>query len=79
MLLIIMTKNIQSYFDEFVSLVKSNGIAFDETYFTRLRAIDPGYFLTKGKLEEIVDLVQKHDIEEVIISEPLKPPARTNI
>ena len=74
-----MTKNIQSYFDEFVSLVKSNGIAFDETYFTRLRTIDPGYFLTKGKVEEIVDIVQKHNIEEVIVSEPLSPQQERNL
>ena len=74
-----MTKNIQSYYDEFVNLVKSNGIAYDETYFTRLRAIDPGYFLTKGKVEELVDLVEKHNIEEVIISEPLNPQQERNL
>ena len=74
-----MTKNIQSYYDEFVSLVKSNGIEFDETYFTRLRTIDPGFFLTKGKIEELIELVKKHDIEEVIISEPLNPQQERNI
>ena len=74
-----MTKNIQSYYDEFVSLVKSNGIEFDETYFTRLRAIDAGYFLTKGKVEELIDLVTKLGIEEVIISEPLSPQQERNL
>ncbi len=74
-----MTKNIQSYYDEFVSLVKSNGIEFDESYFTRLRAVDPGYYLTKGKVEELIDLVQKHGIEEVIISEPLNPQQERNL
>lgn len=74
-----MTKNIQSYYDEFVSLVKSNGIEFDETYFTRLRSIDPAYFLTKGKVEELVELVKKHNIEEVIFSEPLSPQQERNL
>ncbi len=73
------TKNIQSYFDEFISLVKSNGILFDETYFTRLRAIDPGYYLTKGKVEEVLKIIQDHHIEEVIISEPLNPQQERNL
>lgn len=74
-----LTKNIQSYFDEFVNLVKSNGIEFDDTHFTRIRSIDPGYFLTKGKVEEVVELVNKHDIEEVIVSEPLSPQQERNL
>lgn len=73
------TKNIQSYYDEFVSLVQSNGIAFDETYFTRIRTIDPGYLLTKGKVEELLELTKKHEIEEVIISEPLSPQQERNL
>ncbi len=73
------TKNIQSYFDEFVNLVKSDGIEFDETYFTRLRTIDAGFFLSKGKVEEILDVVRKKSIEEVIVSEPLSPQQERNL
>ena len=72
-------KNIQSYYDEFINLVKSNGIEYDEVYFAKLRGIDPGYFLSKGKLEELIDLVKKHDIEEVIFSEPLSPQQERNL
>ncbi len=73
------TKNIQSYFEEFKNLVASNGIIYDEVYETRIRGIDPAYFLTKGKLEEVLDLVTKHQIEEVIISEPLSPQQERNL
>ena len=45
----------------------------------KLRGIDPGYFLSKGKLEELIDLVKKHDIEEVIFSEPLSPQQERNL
>ena len=71
--------NIQSYFDEFVNLVKSNGIPFDDTYFTRLRVIDPGFFISKGKLEDIMKIVEEKQIEEVIFSEPLSPQQERNL
>ena len=73
------TKNIQSYFDEFKNLVESNGIEFDDIHLIRLRSIDPAYFLTKGKLEELIDLVKKHDSEEIIFSEPLSPQQERNL
>ncbi len=72
-------KNMQSYFDEFVNLVASNGIVYDELYLTRIRTIDPAYFLTKGKLEELSDLCHDHEIEEVIFSEPLTPMQERNL
>ncbi len=74
-----LTKNIQSYYDEFVNLVKSNGIPYESTYFTRLRTMDAGYFLSKGKLEEIATICEKEKIEEVIFSEPLSPQQERNL
>jgi GTPase len=73
------TKNIQSYYEEFLNLVKSNGITYDEVYFTKLRSIDPGFFLTTGKLDEVHNLVKKHEIEEIIFSEPLSPQQERNL
>lgn len=73
------TKNIQSYFDEFINLVRSNDIEYDESHFTRIRAIDPAYFLTKGKLEDVIALCEDHDIEEVIFSEPLTSQQERNL
>lgn len=72
-------KNIQSYFDEFVNLIASNGIKYDELYLTRIRTIDPAYFVTKGKLEEIIDLCKDLEIEEVIFSEPLTSQQERNL
>lgn len=65
------TVNIDSYFQEFLSLVRTNQIEYDQSLFIKLREIDPGYFLTKGKLQEIKEVVDKHEIKELILSEPL--------
>lgn len=73
------TKNIESYFEEFVSLAKSNKLVYDEVMFIKLREIDPATFLTKGKLEEVVKLCKEKNIDEVIISEPLTPMQERNL
>lgn len=73
------TKNIQSYYEEFINLVRSNGIKYDQVYFTKIRNIDPGYFISAGKLDEIAKLCKEHNIEEVIISEPLSPRQEQNL
>lgn len=73
------TKNIESYYEEFINLVKSNGIEYDLTYFTKIRTIDPGYFLTEGKLNELIDMCKENKVEEVIFSEPLSPQQERNI
>lgn len=71
--------NIDSYFQEFLNLVKTNGTEYDEAVFIKLREIDPGYFLTKGKLQEVKELVEKHGIKDVIISEPLTVQQERNL
>jgi len=73
------TKNIQSYYDEFVHLVKSNNIEYEEAIFFKLREIDSGHLLTKGKLEEVREICEKNEIQEVIISEPLTPRQERNL
>ena len=73
------TANIESYYEEFINLVKSNNIVYDETYFFKLREIEASTFITKGKLEEIYDLCQKLAIDEIIISEPLTPQQERNL
>lgn len=71
--------NIDSYFQEFLNLVKTNGTPYEEAVFIKLRDIDPGYFITKGKLQEIKELIEKHDIKEVILSEPLTVQQERNL
>lgn len=73
------TPNIQSYYEEFINLVKSNNLIYDETFFFKLRDIEASTFITKGKLEEILALCEKHDIDEIIVSEPLTPQQERNL
>ena len=73
------TPNIQSYYDEFIKLVESDNLIYDETFFFKLREVDSSTFITKGKLEEILALCEKHGIDEIIISEPLSPPQERNL
>ncbi len=65
------TKNIQSYYDEFLHLVSSNQLSYDDIMYIKLRSIDTGYFLTKGKLEELRALCEEKKIKEVIFSDSL--------
>ncbi|HTM05993.1 MAG TPA: GTPase HflX [Patescibacteria group bacterium] len=69
----------QGYFDEFLSLVRTNDIDEPLTVFIKLRTIDSGYFLTKGKLEEIREIVQKEMVEQIVISEQLSPQQERNL
>jgi len=73
------TKNIQSYYDEFINLVKSNEMSHDEALFMKLRDISPVYFFTKGKLAELKEFCQKNDIEQLVISEPLTSQQERNL
>ncbi len=71
--------HIDDYFEEFKSLVKTAGIDVDGEFFTKLRSIDRTYFLTKGKLREIVELCESGDYEQVICSAMLTPLQRRNL
>ena len=73
------TTFVDSYFEEFINLVKTNGIVYDEVFFFKLRDIDSGTFISKGKLAEIAALCEKHNIDEVIVSEPLTPQQERNL
>ncbi len=72
-------KSQDHYFDEFLSLVETLGLEYDESYFTKLRSIDKNNFLTKGKMQELVDFCYEHDIEEIIFSEILSPLQERNL
>ncbi len=73
------TANIDSYFDEFLSLAKTNGEPTDNTLFIKIRTIDPTYYLTSGKLEEVKDACEKLAIERIIISESLSAQQERNL
>lgn len=73
------SKNIESYFEEFRNLVASNGLVYDEECYIKLRSIDPGYFFTKGKLQELMQICEEKKIREVIISEPISNQQHRNL
>ena len=54
------THNIEAYYQEFLNLIASNGVEPIATMFIKLRSIDPGYFITSGKLEEILKISQEN-------------------
>lgn len=72
-------KNINSYFEEFLNLAKTNGIKNYDVLTMKLRDIDPAYFLTKGKLEEVKEYCKNHAIEEVVVSEMLSVQQERNL
>lgn len=73
------TKKIDSYFEEFLNLVKTNGTPYEHVHYVKLRTIDNAHFLTMGKLEEIKELCDKLGIEQVILSEAINPKQERNI
>lgn len=56
------------YFEEFSRLVQTANIPEDNTLYIKLRSVDNAFFFTKGKLQEINEYCQKHDIEHVVVS-----------
>ena len=73
------TSYIESYYEEFLNLARTNGIEPTYTMFIKLRQIDPGYFFTQGKLNEIAEYCSTHGIEAVVVSEPLNVQQERNL
>jgi len=69
----------EDYRDEFLSLVKTLNIEYDETIFIKLRSIDKSNFLTKGKLLDLLTLCREKEIDEIICSELLTPLQERNL
>lgn len=73
------TKNMQGYFDEFLNLVKTNGSPYKGIHYITLRSIDPSYFLTQGKLEELKKLCDELEIEVVVFSDTVNSKQERNL
>ncbi len=67
------------YFEEFLSLVDTLGLPYDQTLFLKLRATDNNMFLTKGKLEELQTFCTTNNIELIVFSELLSPLQERNL
>ncbi len=72
-------ENIQAYYEEFLNLLKTSDIEYDESLFLKLREINPRSFISPGRLDSIRELCKKNNIAEVIISEPLTAPQAKNL
>jgi GTP-binding protein HflX len=68
-----------SYFEEFKNLINSNGIFDYSELFLSLREIDPGTFLTKGKLEDLKKFCIENKINEIVFSEILNATQEKNL
>jgi GTP-binding protein HflX len=72
-------EHIDSYYEEFLNLTKTNGITNYEAVFIKLRSIDPKYFFTKGKLAEIKKIFEESNAEVLYISEQINGNQETNL
>jgi GTP-binding protein HflX len=71
--------NMESYFEEFHNLAKTNGVVDELSLNIKIRAIDAGYYLTQGKREEIKNFCDDNEIEQVILSESLSSKQSANL
>jgi len=65
--------DMEAYYEEFLSLVKTLGTPYDATLLWKLRATDVSHFLTKGKMLELKEFCDHNEIEEIICSKELTP------
>lgn len=73
------TKDIQSYYQEFISLAQTLGVRNYETMFVKLRSYDNKYFFTQGKLQEIKTFYDACGATEIIISDQLNGQQERNL
>ncbi len=67
------------YYQEFLSLLSTANIEYEESLFLKLRQTDNNTFFTKGKMQEVSDFCHEHAIKEIIISELLSPIQERNL
>jgi GTP-binding protein HflX len=65
--------------EEFAELAVSAGAIIAAELITSRKRPDPRYFIGKGKLEELTNLIRRHDAELVISSASLSPSQERNL
>ena len=73
------TPNINAYYEEFLHLIRTLGVWYDDVIYMKLRELDRGYFITQGKLQELLQYCKDNNIERVILSEPLTAQQERNL
>ena len=69
----------EAYKEEFLSLVRTAGIEYECEMSCKIRSTIRAVFLTKGKLEDVIELASEHKVERIIFSERLTPLQERNI
>jgi GTPase len=72
-------QQVNEYLDELSFLAETAGAKTKRKFMQKLSHPDPKTFIGKGKLEEIRDYIQKHDIRIVIFDDELSGSQITNI
>ena len=70
---------LESYFEEFESLIKTLELKFTHKLTIKLRTLDKAHFFTKGKLQSLKEYCDQNNIDEIIISEILSPLQERNL
>lgn len=65
------TPNINAYYEEFLHLIKTLGVVYDDVMYMKLREVDRALFISQGKLDDLTKYCEAHEIERIIVSEPL--------
>jgi GTP-binding protein HflX len=69
----------EAYQEEFLSLLKTANIEYQEKLFCKIRSTIKAVFLTKGKLDDLLTLVGQHKFERIVFSERLTPLQERNL
>lgn len=75
------TKNetAQEYLDELEFLAETLGLKPQKQFMQRLQIMDPKTFIGSGKLQEVKDYVDEHEIDTIIFDDDLSPSQMRNI
>jgi len=73
------TPNITAYYEEFLHLVRTLGVWYDDVTYMKLRELDRANFITLGKLQELTKYCKENNIERIILSEPLTAQQERNL
>lgn len=69
----------EDYYEEFESLIRTAGIAIDVKHFTKLRIMDRVNVLTKGKMNDLLEICEREKPEHIICSLLISPIQHRNL
>ena len=64
---------------EFIELARSSGLKVEHHIFSKQNFVSASHFLTKGKADELKDIVESENIKLVVLDCELSPPQERNL